>query len=131
MSQSAIKGCFFFKASHAQELMEERPVQTIHVEVVKAIQLSAQQFQNFSTNLLRDMPFLIANKHLTGYDKGMTRCLLVTTRKNRDGILVNCEGFDYARYSAYVPDKRALDLRDVPVEHCDLKLRQPREGLER
>lgn len=111
--------------------MEEKPAQTIHVEVVKAIQLSAQQFQNFSANLLRDMPFLIANKHLTGYHRGVTRCLLVTTRRNRDGILVNCEGFDYARYSAYVPDKRALDLRDVPVEHCDLKLQQPREGPER
>lgn len=131
MPQSVAKGCFFFKASHAQELMEGKPAQTIHVEVVKVIQLSAHQFQNFSTNLLRDMPFLIANKHLTGYHRGVTRCLLVTTRRNRDGILVNCEGFDYARYSAYVPDKRALDLRDVPVEHYDLKLQQPREGPER
>lgn len=131
MPQSVIKGCFYFKASHAQELMEEQPAQTIHVEVVKVIQLSAQQFQNFSANLLRDMPFLIANKHLTGYNKGVTCCLLVTTRRNRDGILVDCQGFDYARYSAYVPDKRALDLQDVSVEHYDLKLQQPREGSER
>lgn len=131
MPQSAMKGCFFFKASHAQKLMEEKPAQTIRVEVVKVIQLSAQQFQNFSANLLRDMPFLISNKHLTGYGKGVTRCLLVTTRRNRDGILVDCQGFDYARYSAYVPDKRALDLRDVPVDHHDLKFRQPREGPER
>lgn len=131
MPQSEISGRFLFKASHAQELMEEKPAQTIHVEVVKVTQLSAQQFQHFSANLLRDMPFLIANKYLTGYDKGVTRCLLVTTRRNRDGILVDCQGFDYARYSAYVPDKRALDLRDVPVEHHDLKLRQPREGPER
>lgn len=131
MPQSVIKGCFYFKASHAQELMEEQPAQTIHVEVVKVIQLSPQQFQNFSANLLRDMPFLIANKHLTGYDKGVTRYLLVTTRRNRDGILVDCQGFDYARYSAYVPDKRALDLQDVSVEHYDLKLQQPREGSER
>ena len=131
MPQSAMKGCFFFKASHAQELMEEKPAQTIRVEVVKVIQLSAQQFQNFSANLLRDMPFFINNKHLIGYDKGVTRCLLVTTRRNRDGILVDCQGFDYARYSAYVPDKRALDLRDVPVEHHDLKPRQPSEGPER
>jgi len=131
LPQSVIKGCFYFKASHAQELMVEQPAQTIHVEVVRVIQLSAQQFQNFSANLLRDMPFLIANKHLTGYDKGVTRCLLVTTRRNQDGILVDCQGFDYARYSTYVPDKRALDLRDVPVEHYDLKLRQPHEGSER
>ena len=56
----------------------------------------------------------------------MTRCLLVTTRGRRDGILVDCQGYNYARYSCYVPEKRSLDLRDVPVDHYDLKLRQPR-----
>lgn len=130
MPQSTINGCFFYKASHAQELMEDKTVQPIRVEVVKVIQLSAQQFQHFSANLLRDMPFITANKGLTGYDKGVTRCLLVTTRRNRDGILVDCQGFNYARYSAYVPDKRSLDLRDVPVDHYDLKLRQPRSQQE-
>ena len=100
MPQSTINGCFFYKASHAQELMEDRTAQPTRVEVMKVIQLSAQQFQHFSANLLRDMPFVTANKGLTGYDKGVTRCLLVTTKRNRDGILVNSEGFDYARYAA-------------------------------
>ena len=127
MPQSAIKGCFFFKASHAQELMEEKPAQTIHVEVVRVIQLSAQHFQHFSANLLRDMPFLAPYKDSTRYDNGVTRCLLVTTRSIRGGVLVNSEGHDYARYAADIRDKSALDLRDVPVDHYDLKLRQPRD----
>ncbi len=131
LPQSTINGCFFYKASHAQELMEDKTAQQIRVEVVKVIQLTAQQFHHFSTNLLRDMPFIAANKSLTGYDKGVTRCLLVTTRRNRDGILVDCQGFNFARYSAYVPDKRGLDLRDVPVDHYDLKLWQPRGQQER
>ena len=130
MSRSELKGCFFFKASHAQELMEEKPAQTIHVEVVRVIQLSAQQFQHFSANLLRDMPFLAPYKDSTSYDNGVTRCLLVTTERRHDGLLVNCEGYDYARYSCYVPDKHSLDLRDVPVEHYDLK-RQPHDRPER
>lgn len=131
MPQSTINGCFFYKANHAQELMEDKTAQPTRVEVVKVVQLSSQQFQHFSANLLRDMPFITANKGLTGYDKGVTRCLLVTTKTNRDGILVDCQGFDYARYSAYVPDKRSLDLRDVPVERCDLKPRQPHREQER
>ena len=94
MPQSTINGCFFYKASHAQELTEDKTVQPIRVEVVKVIQLSGRQFQHFSANLLRDMPFITANKGLTGYDKGVTRCLLVTTRRNRDGILVDCQGFN-------------------------------------
>ena len=131
MPQSTINGCFYFKASHAQELMEDKAMQPIQVEVVKILQLTGQQFRDFSANLLRDMPFLIPNKNLTGYDKGVTRCLLVTTRSRRDGILVDCQGYNFARYAAEVLDKSALDLRDVPVDHYDLKLRQPRSQRER
>ena len=131
MPKSTINGCFHFKASHAQELMEDKTIQPIQVEVVKILQLSGQQFRHFSDNLLRDMPFLIPNKHLTGYDKRVTRCLLVTTRGRRDGILVDCQGYNFARYSCYVPEKRSLDLRDVPIDHYDLKLRQPRSQRER
>ena len=127
MPQSTINGCFFYKANHAQELMEDKTVQPIRVEVVKVIQLSAQQFQHFSAHLLRDMPFITANKGLTGYDKGVTRCLLVTAKRNRDGILVNSEGFDYARYAAYVRDISRLDLKQVPVE----TYRKPRTRPER
>lgn len=130
MPQTTINSCFFYKANHAQQLMETKTAQLIRVEVAKVIQLSVQQFRFFSANLLQDMPFISANRDLTGHDKGVTRCLLVTTKANRDGILVNCEGFNYARYTAYVPDKRALDLRDVPVERHDQK-RQARPGPER
>ena len=131
MPKSTINGCFHFKASHAQELMEDKTIQPIQVEVVKILQLSGQQFRHFSDNLLRDMPFLIPNKHLTGYDKRVTRCRLVTTRGRRDGILVDCQGYNFARYSCYVPEKRSLDLRDVPIDHYEMKLRQPRYQRER
>ncbi len=122
MLQSVIYGHFFYKVSHAQELMEDKTAQPTRVEVVKIIQLSAQQYRHFSANLLQDMPFIAANKDLTGWYKEVTRCLLVTTRGNRDGILVDSQGYNYARYSAYVPDKRSLNLRDVPVDHYNLKL---------
>ena len=131
MPKSTICGCFFFKASHAQELVEVKTAQLILVEVVKILQLTGQQFQNFSANLLRDMPFLIPNKNLTGYDKGVTRCLLVTARNIRGGVLVDCQGYSFARYAADLPDKSILDLRDVPIDHYDLKLRQPRCQRER
>lgn len=131
MPQSVIYGHFFYKASQAQELMEEKSMQPIRVEVVKVVQLSAQQFRHFSDNLLQDMPFISANKGLAGRNKEVTRCLLVTTRGNRDGILVDSQGANYARYSAHVPDKRSLNLRDVPVDHYDLKLKKSLSGQDR
>ena len=56
MPKSTINGCFYFKASHAKELMEGKTVQPIQVEVVKILQLTGQQFRDFSANLLRDVP---------------------------------------------------------------------------
>ena len=44
---------------------------------------------------------------------------------------MDCQGFNFARYSCYVPNKQALDLRDVPIEHYDLKSRKPPRHQER
>lgn len=51
-------------------------------------------------------------------------CLLVTSRNRKDGILVDGEGYHYARYAAYVPNKQALDLRGVVRDNLDLKLKE-------
>ncbi len=78
------------------------------------------------------MPFIAANRELAVRDPpGVVNSMLVSARNRRDGILVDCQGYDFARYAAYVPDTAALDLRDVPVDHYDLKLRQPRGQQER
>lgn len=61
LPKSTIYDCFYFTASHAQELMEGKTVQPIQVEVVKVLHLTGKQFRDFSANLLRDMPFLIPN----------------------------------------------------------------------
>lgn len=44
---------------------------------------------------------------------GVTRCLLITVRSRRDGILIDAQGYDYARHSAYIRDKSRLSLRDI------------------
>ena len=62
-------------------------------------------------------------RQLTGYSEksGRFRCLLVTARRRQDGILVDSEGYAYARYAAYVRDKRELDLAGVPRDNLDFK----------
>ncbi len=132
MPKSTINGCFFFKASHAQELMEDKTIQPIQVEVVKILQLTYEQYQHFLSHIWADMPFFKDHKRITNCDrKGVNHCLLVTARNIQGGILVDCQGYDYARYAADVPDKSDLDLRDVPIDHYDLKLRQPQSQRER
>ena len=40
----------------------------------------------------------------------------MTTDSSQGGILVNWEGYLYARYAAEVKDKSSLDVAGVPVE---------------
>ena len=69
---------------------------------------------------------IAARTKLTGYDRetGGFCCLLVTSRNRKDGILVDGEGYHYARYAAYVPNKQALDLRGVVRDNLDLKSKE-------
>ena len=55
-----------------------------------------------------------AHTELTGYDQrtGRSRCLLVTNRKRRDGILMNSEGCYLARKRARAPAKQPHKTED-------------------
>ena len=97
--------------------------------VVKVIQLTGNEFERFMFHLLDDMPFIANNTGLTGKDQdtGEIRCLLVVRKGGRNGILVNSEGYNYARYAAYVRDISCLELGQIPVE----QYRKPRARQER
>ena len=131
MAVSTIYTHFHFKANHLRDLQNTAEDKSIRVEVVKIIALTQAQYQHFFSHLLEDMPFIAINRSLMGGGDGVTRCLLVTTRNIRGGLLIDSQGYDYARYAADLPDKYALDLRGVPVDHYVLQLRQPRSGPER
>ena len=88
----------FFKRKEAEIEMENCVAE-------KVIRLSGFEFDRFSKNLLQDWHFIRDNQFDTSRDKeGRTRCLLVIGEGRRDGILVNSEGSDYARYSAFLPN---------------------------
>ena len=132
MPVSTIHTYFCRKPRCLDDLLDERRKGAVRVQVERIIQLTYEQYQHFLSHIWEDMPFFEAHKCSTDCDsKGVTRCLLVTTRSVQGSILVDCQGYSYARYAAAVPDKSALDLRNVPVDHYDLKLRQPRNQRER
>ena len=51
-----------------------------------------------------------------------------TAYSNR-GILVEADGYDYARYSVYVGNTRELDLTGIPVEDHTRKTRGKQDKL--
>lgn len=123
MAETMLHSHFCYKPCCVWDLEDSKADGPVRVQVEKVVELTRQQYQHFSTHLLEDMPFITANRELSGRDpQGVVHCLLVSARDRRDGILVDCQGFNYARYSAYVPDTAMLNLRDVPIDHYNLKL---------
>ena len=97
-------------------------------------ELTERQYQYFSQHLLEDTLFLIRDRDLMGWDQEGVRCVLVTSPERMDGILVNAEGYDYARYTAYIPMARQLfqneqvESVDDAIEEDDLE-EEPFQGM--
>ena len=61
--------------------------------------------------------------------KVIHRGLLICCRDQQDGILVNSDGYSYARYAAYIPRRSALELKDI--EYARPQSKHRRSGPER
>ena len=79
-------------------------------EIEKVIHLSDSDFARFQQTLLDNYDFLRENADLMRVEDGVTHCLLVVGETFEDGILVNSEGSDYARYAAYFPNAKSYLL---------------------
>lgn len=78
-------------------------------KIEKSVMISGTEFEELLRAPLRDQAFIIANKDLMYQDgDGTYHCLLVTGEGRPDGLLVESEGYNYARYAAYVPEATAL-----------------------
>jgi len=108
---------FHRKPSDLNELKSyrsDREADTFKIE--KVVELSSEQFDFFTRNLISDFPFIAENRDCMLYDGACWHCLLVRSPGISESILVESEGYGYARYCAFVPDNSKLDLKEVPVE---------------
>ena len=81
-------------------------------------ELSDQEFRAFQHTLLTDHDFLREyNANFAGEPvEGLRSGVLVLGKGYDDGIFACTEGYDYARYSAYVPNARqALLMKQYPT----------------
>ena len=93
--------------------------------VDKVIELPAQRFQQFSRALLADYDFIAENKNAIRHDDGDRHCLLILDAEGTDGFLVDPQGYNYARYSAFVPNARSLLTPDMSIDHSYLSPAEP------
>ena len=88
--------------------------------VDKVIELPAQRFKQFSRALLADYDFITENKNAVRHDDDARHCLLVLDVEGKDGFLVDPQGYNYARYSAFVPNARSLLTPDMGIDRSYL-----------
>ncbi len=106
------KALFTRKAVDLEELKnrtgQERDKSYFVVEAV--IELPEESFRAFADDLLSEFDFIKDNIEKMYIDNNRVwHCLLVKAEGFKDGILIEAEGYGYARYSAYCPDCEAAE----------------------
>ena len=77
--------------------------------IEKTIRIPEKEFASMLGNLMEDKDFLMGDKELMYQDfSGTYHCLLLMGEGRTDGILVESDGYDYARYASYVPEAAAI-----------------------
>ena len=77
--------------------------------VEKIIELNEADYWAFRQNMLRDQDFIKKfNDAMRLQSKSANHCLLLLGEGCDDGILVSTEGYDYARYSSFIPGAKQI-----------------------
>ena len=93
--------------------------------VDKVIELPSPRFKQFSRALLADYDFIAENKNAIRHDEDARHCLLILDAEGTDGFLIDPQGYNYARYSAFVPNARSLLTPDMGVDRSYLSPAEP------
>ena len=98
----------------------------MQIEVEKVIPLYGKRFEQMRDHPLDDCPEIIENRELMYMEGNIAHCLLFLDANGSDGILVEAEGFGYARKSQFIPNARAIiEANDITAGerqlHAELK----------
>ena len=92
-----MKAKFERKANKEQLLPQDEFI------IEKTVMVTKKQFDKFLDDLLADNKYIDENKELMYIDSNeVWHCIFITTKDSDFGILVQSEGYGWARYSAYL-----------------------------
>jgi hypothetical protein len=121
MTEQKIKSAkFYFRITdmiHLKECPIDREPEPF--EIIRRFCLPGWKFREFASDLARRNPWLNRPEQAAlYYEIGENRkCVAVTTDTSREAVLVDTQGYDYARICAYIPDYHRLELSGVPVTY--------------
>ena len=79
------------------------------VVIEKIVVLNSDEFNFFCANFMSDQEYITKNVDLMYLCDGKWHCILVKSCDSEIGVLVESEGYDYARYTAVV------NLNDIDI----------------
>lgn len=89
----------------------EFPAKTCRVD--KVVMLPPAEYAEFISEPMEYYDFIKEfNNENHAAENGMLSCLLVLGELEKDGILIDPQGYDYARYTAYIPNARQMAMLD-------------------
>lgn len=84
--------------------------------IERAVTISSAKFDYMCKHLLEDNIYIEDNLDAMFYDGNKLHCLLLINDATGDGLLINSEGSEYARYHSYIPNARQIViLNKYPV----------------
>ena len=82
---------------------------TAHEYIVeKALPVSNYRFRQITENPMKDHKEIRDNIDSMYYDGLQYHCLLIYDKEKGDGLIVESEGYEYARYAQFVPKAKLI-----------------------
>ena len=78
--------------------------------VERIVTIPQRAFDQMLEHPLQDSPYIADHKPYMWHDGDTEHCVLFLSYDSDDGILVQCEGYDYARRSQFIPGAKNLVL---------------------
>ncbi len=90
--------------------------------VEKSIPVSHSEFEEINSNLIERNYYIEQFKELMCCSDDKYHCILIYDKDGGDGLLVESEGFNYARYSQYIPHtKDIIEAHEQTTAMSELK----------
>ena len=91
------------KVNFIRKATKEQLIPQDEFVIEKVVEIPIKQFNKFLDDMLGDYKFIEEHKDLMYIDdNNVWHSILVTAKEVDFGILVQSEGYSYARYSAYI-----------------------------
>lgn len=98
---------------NARLLGKEPEIKARPCTVEDIVLLGEAEYARLYQDLFSDQDFITERKALMGYENGVDHCILVLGENQDDGILIQSEGYDYARYTAFIPKARCAVMDHI------------------